>query len=257
MMKNPLAFGSEEESHNHALETLEELAKYQDFMRSIDTLCDMGCGTGRDLEWWATQTILDDSDNPIPLDIKCTGVDLNKSLSVAKQYQNIVYERRDFETETPQTEKYDVIWCHDSFQYAINPFETLKHFYNLLTPGGMFALVLPHSTNVVYNKHEFDQLDYQYYNYTLVSTIHMLAVTGFDCKSGFFKKNFEDPWISAVVYKSKHTPMDPRKTRWWDLLQKDLLPGCAEASLNKHGYLRQQDLILQWLNKSITDYGQQ
>lgn len=255
MLQNPLAFGSAAESHQHALETLSHLERYQDFMRSIDTMCDMGSGSGKDLEWWATRCILDDNENSIPLNIKCTGVDIKPSCPVAKHYRNIVFENRDFESDKIGTKRYDVIWCHDAFQYAINPFQTLKNFYNLLTTDGMLAMVIPHSTNVVYHKQEFNQLDFQYYNYTLVSTIHMLAISGFDCKAGFFRKGFEDPWIHAVVYKSKHEPMDPRTTKWWDLADKNLLPDSAVASLTKYGFVKQRDLILPWLDRSITDYG--
>lgn len=256
MLENPIAFGSAVDSHQHALETLQHLERYQDFMRSIDTMCDMGCGEGKDLEWWATRYILDDNDAKVPLNIKCTGVDLIQSVKAAREYSNVVYERRDFEADIKTSKKYDVIWCHNSFQYAINPLQTLAKWYDLMTDGGMLALVIPHNTNVVYHHQEFDQPDFQYYNYTLVSTIHMLAMSGFDCKSGFFRKGFDDPWISAIVYKSDHKPMDPRTTKWWDLLEKDLLPECSEASLNKRGYLRQRDLVLPWIDRSLTDYGQ-
>jgi trans-aconitate methyltransferase len=253
MLQNPITFSSDAESHAHALTTLELLERYTDFMRSIDSVCDIGCGTGKDLEWWATRTILDDNDNAVPLNIKCTGIDMLPSLTVASHYHNISYEHRDFE-DAPASKKYDVLWCHNAFQYAIDPLGTLRNFYNMLTPNGMLALVIPQTTNVVYHKQEFDQMDNQYYNYTLVSLMHMLAVSGFDCNAGFLKKNHEDPWIHAVVYKSEHTPMNPKTTRWFDLLEKGLLPKTAEISINKCGYVRQQDLVLPWLDKSNTSY---
>ena len=81
-------FGSDEDSHNHSLLTLKQLAQHNTFMESIDTLCDMGCGGGRDLEWWATRTMEDDNENEIPLNIKCTGVDLRETIHIDKEYDN-------------------------------------------------------------------------------------------------------------------------------------------------------------------------
>ena len=70
-----IQFSSAQESHDHSLETLNHLYNYDDFMLSIDSLCDIGCGiNGLDLEWWASRTTRDD-ENPEPLNIKCTGID--------------------------------------------------------------------------------------------------------------------------------------------------------------------------------------
>ena len=44
-------FRNAEESHQHSLETLNQLYEYDDFMMSIGTLADIGCGDGKDLEW--------------------------------------------------------------------------------------------------------------------------------------------------------------------------------------------------------------
>ena len=55
------------QSHAHSQQTLNALYEYDDFMESIATMVDLGCGTGLDLEWWATRTTRDD--NPQPLNI--------------------------------------------------------------------------------------------------------------------------------------------------------------------------------------------
>jgi hypothetical protein len=88
----------------------------------------------------------------------------------------------------------------------------------------------------------------------MVSLIHVLAVSGFDCASGFFHKNVTDNWLHAAVYKSSHRPMDPRTTRWYDLAEKNLLPESAAASVSRNGYVRQRDLVLPWLDKSLTTF---
>jgi len=257
MLINPFIFTSTNASHRHARDTLDLLGGYVDFMRSVDSVCDIGCGTGQDLEWWASRTINDDAGTSVPYDIKCTGIDILPKLNIADRYENIQYIKRDFELKPANKTAYDILWCHDAFQYAINPLKTLTHFYNMLTPGGMLCIIVPQTTNVIYHKQEFDQPNGQFFNYTLVSLIHMLAMSGFDCNTGFFKKNFEDPWIHAIVYKSDHKPMNPRTTTWHDLLEKGLLPASAEKSVNRCGYVRQCDLVLPWLDKSNRDYGQQ
>lgn len=255
MLSIPIVFSSEDESHEHSLTVLNQLQEYDDFMESIDTLADLGCGSGKDLEWWATRTTREEF--PEPLNIDCTGFDLYETLTIAKTYQNITYERHDFETEYQGKKKFDILWCHNAFQYVVNPIETLKLFYHMLTPGGMLYIGVPQTTNIVYNLQAFEQVDNVYFHYTLVNLIHLLAVSGFDCEAGFFKKNVEDPWIHAIVYKSDTEPMDPRTTRWFDLIDAKLLPESAEQSILKCGHVRQGDLVLPWLDKSRIDYGQQ
>jgi hypothetical protein len=85
----------------------------------------------------------------------------------------------------------------------------------------------------------------------------MLAVSGWDCKSGFFKKNQQDAWLHAVVYKSQHAPMNPKITDWHHLSQLKLLPESAEKSVYAHGELDQRDLIVPWLDQSLSWLGQQ
>jgi hypothetical protein len=53
-------------SHKHSLQTLETFYEFDDFMESIGTLADMGCGSGLDLEWWATRTTRDETPRPSP-----------------------------------------------------------------------------------------------------------------------------------------------------------------------------------------------
>jgi hypothetical protein len=46
-------------------------------------------------------------------------------------------------------------------------------------------------------------------------------------------------------------------TTWYELAEKNLLPETAVASINRYGYLRQQDLVLAWIDKSLSWLGQQ
>lgn len=250
-----MTFRNAEESHVHSLETLNQLYNYDDFMQSIKTVADLGCGSGLDLEWWATRTTRDDE--ATPLDIKCTGVDVLAEPPVVAKYPNIRYQQTNFEdTIHPPHEKFDVLWSHDSFQHCLNPVQTLSKWHNIASDGAMLAIVVKQTTNIHRRDLDFTQEDGVFNHFTVVSLIHMLAVAGWDCKAGFFKKSPTDPWIHAVVYKSKHEPMDPVTTRWYDLVEKGLLPDTADACVNAKGYLEQKGLVLPWLDKSLMWLGQ-
>lgn len=251
----PMTFSTVRDSHQHSLQTLDHLYQYDDFMMSISTMADLGCGQGADLEWWATRTTRDD--DPRPLEIRCTGIDVVESVPVADLYNNVTYLRHDFEQSFPPLKRtFDVLWCHDSFQYVIDPFATLKHWLEITSQDGMLALVVPQCTNLEYRTQAFDQRDYVYHNWTMVSLLHVLAVSGWDCSSGFFRKQPDDPWLHSVVYKGEFEPLDPRTTRWYHLAEQGRLPASAVQSIEKHGYLRQRDLVLPWLDKSVTWMGQ-
>lgn len=245
-----MSFSSHDASHLHSLKTLNTLYEFDDFMSSIDTLLDLGCGSGMDMEWWATRTTRDE--NPRPLNIKCTGVDTAVHLPMAQKYKNIQYISQDFEEPIRVHKKtFDVLWCHDAFQYVIDPFRTLAQWRSVTSTGGMLIIIIPQTTNIVNNVQQFDQKDLCYWHWTMTNLIHVLAVSGWDCAGGFFLKQPNDPWLHACVYKSEHEPMDPRTTRWYDLAERGLLPESAAKSVHRHGYLRQQDLVIPWIDRSL------
>ena len=246
-------FSSPQDSHVHSLRTLSALYEYDDFMESVGTMADVGCGHGMDLEWWATRTTRDEQRRP--LNIRCTGIDRAPRLGLDVKYRNISYLSQDFEQPITQPKRsFDVIWCHDSFQYAINPLKTLAQWHEAMSPDGMLILVLPQSTNMEFRTLAYDQRDYCYFNYTLVSLIHMLAVSGFDCAGGFFLKDRSDPWLHAVVYRSEILPQNPATTSWYHLAEQGLLPVSAAESVNRYGFLRQRDLVLPWLDRGLVSY---
>lgn len=251
-----MIFRNADESHAHSLQVLNDFYEHDDFMASISYLADIGCGNGLDLEWWATRTTRDEK--PRPLNIDCVGIDLMPELPMARKHKNITYQQTDFEdTIYPKAKtKFDVLWCHDAFQFAINPIQTLKNWCNIVSDAGMLAMVVPCTTNVNNRHLDFVNHNFSYYHYTLVNLMHILCVGGWDCASGFFKKMPNDPWISAVVYKSPHGPQDPKTTTWYRLCELGVLPESAVKSIDRYGYLRQQDLTLPWLDKSLTWYGQ-
>lgn len=248
-------FTSPQQSHEHSLKTLEALYEYDDFMGSIGTMADMGCGAGLDLEWWATRVTRDE--RATPLNIRCTGIDIKSNLALTTRYRNLDHFIHDFEQPIKDLRNtYDVVWCHDAFQYVVDPFATLKSWHQAMSPDGMLAIVLPQTTNIDYNIQAFDQRDFCYHHWTLVNFMHVLAVSGFDCRGGFFLKDPADPWLHAIVYRSDVEPLDPRTTTWRDLIELGLVPDSAAASYDAHGYVRQRDLVLPWLDRALREYSQ-
>jgi SAM-dependent methyltransferase len=238
------------DSHRHSLEVLNQLYEYDDFMASIKTVLDLGCGKGDDLEWWATRTTRDDV--PEPLNIRCTGVDLASDLSLTKRYNNVFYQSVDFEQDiTPTPLGFDVLWCHDSFQYAQAPVATLSKWWHLTSAGGMLCISVPLTMEIHRNQLNYRLPSGCYYHYTMVSLMYMLATAGWDCRAGFFKQTPTDPWLHAVVYKSQTEPLDPKTATWHRLSELNLLPESADRSVYAHNYLRQQDLVVPWVDHSL------
>jgi SAM-dependent methyltransferase len=245
-----MTFAHPGDSHLHSLETLNQLYEYDDFMYSIRNMIDLGCGNGDDLVWWATRETRDE--NPEPLNIKCHGVDLSESLLVANDYKTITYQPGNFEDMITAPEGgFDVLWCHDAFQYAVNPIQTLSNWWHIASPGGMLSLTVPVTQKIHHRQLSYVLPGGCYYHHTMVSLMYMLATAGWDCGAGFFKQLPTEPWIHAVVYKSSHPPLDPHKTDWHRLSELNLLPPSAKTSVYAHSALRQQDLIVPWIDHSL------
>lgn len=242
------------DSHRHSLEVLNQLYKYDDFMASIVTMVDLGCGTGDDLVWWATRTTRED--NPKPLNIQCVGVDVLESLPVARKYPNTTYQCNSFENVLHAPKNgFDILWCHDAFQYALNPIQTLSQWWNIASAGAMLCISVPITQRIYQRDLAYHLPSGCYYHHTMVSLIYMLATCGWDCQAGFFKQSPTDSWIHAVVYKSKHEPLDPKTATWHQLSELALLPESAARSVMAHNYLRQQDLVVPWLDGSLMSMG--
>lgn len=244
-------FTSADQSHEHSLRTLNTLYEFDDFMASVGTVLDLGCGEGQDMLWWSTRTTRD-LDNPQPLNIRCTGVDLAEHCRV--RHPLVTYRPRDFETDMElPTKRFDILWCHDAFQYVRDPYNTLVRWRDRTSTNGMLVLIVPQTTHMVNNRQQYDCLDGCHYHWTLPSLIYMLAVSGWDCAAGFFRRLPDDPWIHAVVYKGEHRPLG-LGTKWYDLAERHLLPESAARGVNRRGYLAQQDLLLPWIDKSLISY---
>lgn len=246
------SFTSPKESHAHSLQVLNLLYEYDDFMESVATVVDLGSGDQLlDLEWWTTRTTRDEQQ--IPLEIRGTAVDQNLP---ERQVENIAFTKADIQTFNQAKRKFDVLWCHDVLQYLENPYQALLNWREIADDDSMLVLSVPQSVNIEYNVQEFNLPPGHLYHYTMTSLIYLLAVNGWDCKSGFFKKSPGDPWLHAIVYKSEVEPSESG-TSWYELSEKGLLPESADKSIFKYGHVRQSDLVLPWLDKSLSWMAQQ
>lgn len=238
-------------SHEHSLITLEKLYDHDDFMASIGSVCDMGCGSGKDIQWWATRETRDDT--PIPHEYNCFAVDLDIRQVRYNPPKNIHLIEGDFDDNVLPVQV-DLIWSHDSFGYSRNPLATLKKWWHDLLDGGMLCLILPQMMNIEYNRPVYQNFTGQYYNYNVINLVYMLATSGFDCADGHFYKRAGDPWLHALVYKSEVEPQDPKTVTWYSLAEQNLLPVSFARSIQRRGYPVNSDILLPWIDGTLTDF---
>ena len=245
-----MAFKNPAESHAHSTHVLELLCEYDSFLDSINVVADFGCGTGLDTKWWATLETRDDP--PEPRNYVVYGVDTNiaRVESDIAALPNVHLFQRDFESDNVIPRPCDLLWCHDSFQYAVNPMQTLKYWNQQMNVNGMLVLSIPVNTFQQYNKTQVNSYNGSYYNYDIVNLMYMLGVNGFDCRDAYFYKPQTEPWIYAAVYKASE-PLDPKTTSWHALAEMNVISDRAKESLNVHNYVRQTDLVTLWLDKDF------
>lgn len=241
-------FNNAYRSHEHSLETLKLIRQFDDFLESVSSVADFGCGGGLDINWWATQQSYL-SDPPRPYNYRCYAIDHDIKQLKLQLPNNVHVIQEDFEKKIILTNPVDVIWCHDTFQYCLNPLNTLRLFNEQMVENGMLYICVPTHRYLHRGMITSRSSAYQYFDYNLVHLIYMLAVNGFDCKDAYFLKESEDPWIHAVVYKSGVAPMDPRTTSWYDIAAQGLLNASMENCIKEYGFLIQENMIFGWLDK--------
>jgi hypothetical protein len=245
-----MAFKNPHDSHAHSQNVLNLLYEYDSFLDSINVVADFGCGSGLDVKWWAT--LASREDPPEPRNFMVYGVDTNIAQVEADvaALPNVRIYQRDFEDDNIIPCKCDLLWSHDSFQYAVNPMQTLKYWNQQMNLNGMLVLSIPVSTFYQYNKIQVNSHNGAYHNYDIVNLMYMLGANGFDCKDAYFYKPQNEAWIYAAVYKASD-PLDPKTTTWHTLAELDVISDRAKESLNVHNYVKQTDLVTLWLDKDF------
>jgi len=244
-----------QESHAHSLKTLNLLYDHDDFMDSIESVADLGCGQGHDVMWWATLETRDDPPEPHNYKVYAVDKDLRRVTLRSSFPDNVVTLKGNYEKAILPT-TVDLLWSHNSFQYTTNPLSTLKRWNSFLNEDGMLIIILPMQSYTEHNRILHTVHDRQFYNLNIVNMMYMLALNGFDCADGHFYKSLDpmDNWLHIAVYKSSQAPMDPFKTSIYEVAETGLLPECAVDTINKYGYLRQQNLMTTWIDGTLTDW---
>jgi trans-aconitate methyltransferase len=244
-------FRNAHDSHEHSLQILDLIYLYDSFLDSLSVVADMGCGEGLDVEWWATLETRDDPPEPRNYLVYAIDENVSRLSKEITDLPNVKPIKANFEDPKLTPRKIDLIWSHDTFQYAINPMQTLKQWNEMMSTNGMLMLSMPQNVHYLYNRVHNNSYSGCYYNHNITSLIYMLAVNGFDCNDAYFYKNMNDPWLYAAVYKTDHKPMDPKKTSWHDLVEKNLVNESIKNSINRNNYVRQEDILTTWLDKDF------
>lgn len=246
-----MTFKNPESSHAHSLPVLNLLYQYDSFLDSLEVIADYGCGAGHDINWWATLTTRDDP--PEPRNYLCYAVDkdISRFEPEIAALDNVKLIKADFEGDRPVPRQIDLLWCHDAFQYAVNPLSTLRIWNETMSINGMLLLSVPQNVHYRYNRLANISPNGCYYNYNVVNLMYMLAVNGFDCRDAYFYKDENNMWLYTAVYKSDVAPMDPRNTSWYDLLDLNLLNDSVKQSILKNGFVDQNDLVTTWLDRDF------
>ena len=243
-------FKNQTASHEHSLEILNMIYGYDTFLDNLKSIADMGCGAGLDTEWWATLTTRDDP--PVPHDYIVYAVDKNINEiepDVLKNNSNIIALEGNFE-ERILPRQVDLIWAHDSFQYARDPFKCLATWKSSMNINGMLIMAIPQTTYLYNNRLVVANYNQQYYNYNILNMMYILAISGFDCRDAYFYRKENSPWLYIGVYASEHKPITQDAT-WYDLADRKLINDSVINSVNRYGYARLEDVIVSWFDKNL------
>lgn len=243
-------FKNSHESHMHSMEVLNMIYGYDSFLDNITSVADMGCGWGLDVEWWATLQTRDEPSEPRNFIVYAVDQNLNNLDSVVlSENPNIKPILGNFEIRVLPREV-DIIWSHDSLQYARDPLGTLKVWRSSLNVNGMLLLAIPQTTYVQHNRLVVSNHSQQYYSYNILNLMYILAISGFDTRDAYFYRKENTPWLYAGVYASEHEPV-PDHVTWYDLMERNLVNESVANSIRKFGYARLEDVVVQWFDKSL------
>ena len=237
-------------SNIHSTQMLWQLSIFHEFMESVDTVLDVGCGDGHDALWWATATDLDE-DNPQPLNINVTGLDITNSINLDEVPKNLTFKYDDWNTVNFK-DQFDVVWTHNTLQQTNDPLKFLHKMNEFCATGGMLALSFPATSNMFYGDPDYRIYQEAPHSITMIHLIYMLVLSGFNCNDGYFMKQPGTNTISAVVYKDTDEVFTHGERPLADYTS--LLPNSCKQQLTKYNYLTNKSLLLTWINGTTLDY---
>jgi hypothetical protein len=168
---------------------------------------------------------------------------------ILKNNTNVKAIEGDFETRVVPR-NVDLIWAHDSFQYARDPFKCLNTWKSTLNVNGMLLMTIPQTTYLYNNRLVVVNYSQEYYSYNILNMMYMLAVSGFDCRDAYFYRKENSPWLYIGVYAGEHGPLTQDAT-WYDLADRNLINDSVINSVSKYGYARLEDVVVSWFDKNL------
>ena len=145
-----MAFRNAYESHEHSLQILDLIYGYDSFLDSLSRVADFGCGAGLDAEWWATLETRDDPPEPRNYIVYAVDKNISQLDDSVKSLPNVHTIEANVEDPEFNLRSLDLIWCHDVFQYVVNPMGTLRHWNNMMSANGMLMLSFPQNISYQY-----------------------------------------------------------------------------------------------------------
>jgi len=242
-------FKNSYDSHSHSLELLSLIYGYDSFLDNLSSIADMGCGDGLDAEWWATVETQDEPPEPRNFKVYAVDQDINRiDPDILKFNKNIAAIQGNFEVRVVPV-KVDLIWAHDSFQYAIDPIKCLTSWKDTLNTNGMLMLAIPQTTYLNKNALVVENTN-QLHNYNVLNLMYMLALVGFDVNDAYFYRKENTPWLYAAVYATDRLPL-PITTTWTELAELNLVNSSVRESINRYNYPKLNEVVVTWLDKSF------
>jgi SAM-dependent methyltransferase len=241
-------FKNAHDSHQHSLNFLSLIYGYDSFLDGITAVADMGCGTGMDANWWANLETREDPPEPRNLLVYAVDKNIRQIESDILTNDRIFPIEGDFEVRL-LPRNVDIIYAHDSFQYARDPIGCLKTWRSSMNVNGMLMMALPQATYTLNNKLTFEQHNWHWFNHNILSLIYMLAASGFDCRDAYFYRENNTPWLYIAVYAAD--VVIPENPSWYNLADLNLLNDSMIKSLNKYGHVRLENLVFQWLDRNF------
>ena len=237
-------------SHEHSLEILNMLYGYDSFLDNLKVIADMGCGQGLDALWWATLMTRDDPPKPHNYIVYAIDQDIRQLEPDVANLPNVFPLETNFEDAVILPRKADLIWAHDSFQYAREPFKCLANWKAQMNVNGMLVMAIPQTTYSLNGRVNIENHNHQYYSYNILNMMYMLAISGFDCRDAYFYRKENTPWLYIGVYASEHDPL-PEQATWYDLADRNLINDSVINSVNKFGYAKLEDVVVSWFDKNL------
>ena len=117
-------------SNSHSLGMLWGLSVFGEFMESIDTVIDVGCGNGHDALWWANATDGNEED-PLNLGINVIGLDIKDRIDpTLKIPSNLTFKFENWNI-VKFKKQFDVVWTHNTIQETQDPLKFLHKMNEL------------------------------------------------------------------------------------------------------------------------------